>query len=131
MPKYRTRDIRNVALVGHAGSGKTTLAEALLVESGTKGEAGTIERGSTTMDHDPLERTYLHSLDSSLASLDHEGMHLNLIDTAGIPDLDLVGHGRSAHGIGVLLELLAGDHGESGEDPQPLGDGVGQSALNL
>ena len=55
MPKYRTKDIRNIALVGHSGSGKTTLAEALLVTSGAKGEAGTIERGSTTMDHDPLE----------------------------------------------------------------------------
>jgi elongation factor G len=86
MPNYRTRDIRNIALVGHSGSGKTTLAEALLVKSGVKGEAGTVERGSTTMDHDPLERTYQHSLDSSLASLDYQGMHLNLIDTAGIPD---------------------------------------------
>jgi len=86
MPKYRTKDIRNVALVGHTGSGKTTLAEALLVTSGSKGEAGTVERGSTTMDHDPLERTYQHSLDSAIASLDYEGMHLNLIDTAGFPD---------------------------------------------
>ena len=86
MPNYRTRDIRNIALVGHSGSGKTTLAEALLVKSGVKGEAGTVERGSTTMDHDPLERTYQHSLESSIASLDYQGMHLNLIDTAGIPD---------------------------------------------
>jgi elongation factor G len=86
MPKYRTREIRNIALVGHSGSGKTTLAEALLVTSGVKGEAGTIERGSTTMDHDPLERRFQHSLDSSIASLDYKDMHLNLIDTAGIPD---------------------------------------------
>ncbi|MCW8926781.1 MAG: elongation factor G [Xanthomonadales bacterium] len=86
MPNYRTKDIRNIALVGHSGSGKTTLAEALLVKSGIKGEAGTIERGSTTMDHDPLERTYQHSLDSAIASLDYEGMHLNMIDTSGIPD---------------------------------------------
>ena len=86
MPSYRTKDIRNIALVGHSGSGKTTLAEALLVESGTKGEAGTVERGSTTMDHDPIERRYQHSLDSAIASLDYKGMHLNLIDTAGIPD---------------------------------------------
>ena len=86
MPTYRTRDIRNIALAGHSGSGKTTLAEALLVKSGTKGEAGTVERGSTTMDHDPLERKYQHSLDSSVASLNYKGMHLNLIDTAGIPD---------------------------------------------
>jgi len=86
MPNYRTKDIRNIALVGHSGSGKTTLAEALLVKSGVKGEAGTIERGSTTMDHDPLERTFQHSLDSAVASLNYQGMHLNLIDTAGIPD---------------------------------------------
>ncbi len=86
MPSYRTKDIRNIALVGHTGSGKTTLAEALLVHSGTKGEVGTVERGTTTMDHDPLERTYQHSLDSALASLDFKGMHLNLIDTAGFPD---------------------------------------------
>jgi len=86
MPNYRTKDIRNIALVGHSGSGKTMLAEALLVKSGAKGEAGTIERGSTTMDHDPLEKKFQHTLDSSIASLDHKGMHLNLIDTAGIPD---------------------------------------------
>ena len=86
MPSYRTKDIRNIALAGHSGAGKTTLAEALLVKSGTKGEAGTVERGSTTMDHDPIERKYQHSLDSSIASLDHKGMHLNLIDTPGIPD---------------------------------------------
>ena len=86
MPNYRTKDIRNIALIGHSGSGKTTLAEALLVKSGVKGEAGTVERGSTTMDHDPLERTFQHSLNSSIASLDYKGMHLNMIDTAGIPD---------------------------------------------
>ena len=86
MPSYRTKDIRNIALVGHSGSGKTILAEALLVKSGAKGEAGSIERGSTTMDHDPIERSHQHSLDSAIASLDYKGMHLNLIDTAGMPD---------------------------------------------
>jgi elongation factor G len=86
MPNYRTKDIRNIALVGHSGSGKTTLAEALLVKSGAKGEAGTVERGSTTMDHDPLERSFQHTLDSAIASLNYDGMQLNLIDTAGIPD---------------------------------------------
>ena len=86
MPNYRTKDIRNIALVGHSGSGKTTLAEALLVAAGAKGEAGSVERGTTTMDHDPLEKNFQHSLDSSIASLDYKGMHLNMIDTAGIPD---------------------------------------------
>jgi len=86
MPNYTTEDIRNIALVGHTGSGKTTLAEALLAKAGAIGEPGTIERGSTVTDHDPLEHKYQHSLDSAVASLDFEGIHVNLIDTPGFPD---------------------------------------------
>ncbi len=86
MPQYRTEDIRNIALVGHTGSGKTTLAEALLAATGAIGEAGTVERGSTVMDHGSLEHRYQHSLDSSIASFDFEGTHVNLIDTPGFPD---------------------------------------------
>lgn len=87
MPNYKTEDIRNIAFVGHTGSGKTTLVEALLEKTGTIGEAGTVERGNTVTDHDPLEHQYQHSLDSAIASFDHEGIHVNLIDTAGIPDI--------------------------------------------
>jgi elongation factor G len=86
MPKYRTEDIRNITLVGHAGSGKTTLTEALLEKSGTIGEAGTIERGSTTTDFDPLEKEFQSSLDSAVASIDFEGVHINIVDTPGFPD---------------------------------------------
>jgi len=86
MPNYRTEDIRNITLVGHTGSGKTSLVEALLAKSGKIGEAGTIERGTTTTDHDPLEKEFQHSLDSAIASFDSEGIHVNLIDTAGFPD---------------------------------------------
>lgn len=86
MPNYRTEDIRNITLVGHSGSGKTTLVEALLAKSGKIGEAGTIERGTTTTDHDPLEKEYQHSLDSAIASLEFEGVHVNMIDTPGFPD---------------------------------------------
>ena len=86
MPRYRTEDIRNVAFIGHTGSGKTTMIEGLLAKAGAIGEAGSVERGSTVTDHDPLEHKYQHSLDSAIASLDYEGMHLNMIDTAGFPD---------------------------------------------
>ncbi len=86
MPAYTTTDIRNIAFVGHTGSGKTTLIEALLAASGAISEAGTIARGSTVCDFDPLEHRYEHSLGSGLASLDFEGIHVNLIDTAGFPD---------------------------------------------
>ncbi|NNE06822.1 MAG: elongation factor G [Xanthomonadales bacterium] len=86
MPKYTTEDIRNIALIGHTGSGKTTLVESLLAKAGAIGEAGTVERGTTVTDHDPLEHQYHHSLESAIASLDFEGTHVNLIDTAGFPD---------------------------------------------
>jgi len=86
MPSYCTEDIRNITLVGHTGSGKTTLVEALLSKAGKIGEPGTIERGTTTTDHDPLEKEFQHSLDSAIASFDHDGIHVNLIDTAGFPD---------------------------------------------
>ncbi len=86
MPQYRTEDIRNITLAGHTGAGKTSIIEALLAKSGTIGEAGSIERGTTTTDHDPLEKEYQHSLDSAIASLEFEGTHINLVDTPGFPD---------------------------------------------
>ena len=83
---YSTEQIRNVALAGHPGAGKTTLFEALLHAGGAIQTAGTIERGSTVSDFDPLERERGHSLDTAIASTDHAGVHVNLIDTPGYPD---------------------------------------------
>ncbi len=68
MPKYSTEAIRTVALVGHTGSGKTTLAEALLAKAGAIAAPGSVERGNTVCDFDPLEKLYGHSLGSSLAN---------------------------------------------------------------
>lgn len=83
---YRTEQIRNVALAGHPGAGKTTLFEALLHAGGALKTAGSIERGSTVSDHDPLEKQRGHSIDSALASIDLAGMRLNLLDTPGYPE---------------------------------------------
>ena len=83
---YSTAQIRNVALAGHPGAGKTTLFEALLQAGGALQTAGTVERGTTVSDHDPMEKSRGHSLDSAIASLDHDGIHVNLIDTPGYPD---------------------------------------------
>ena len=83
---YSTQQIRNVALAGHPGAGKTTLFEALLHAGGALQVAGTIERGTTVSDHDPMERTRGHSIDTAIASTDHGGMHVNLIDTPGYPE---------------------------------------------
>ncbi|QQP96032.1 elongation factor G [Lysobacter enzymogenes] len=83
---YSTEQIRNVALAGHPGAGKTTLFEALLHAGGAVQTAGTIERGSTVSDFDPIEKQRGHSLDCAIACTDHGGIHVNLIDTPGYPD---------------------------------------------
>mgnify|MGYP001556345312 CR=1 FL=1 len=78
--------VRTLALVGASAAGKTTLAEALLYRSGTIGAPGSIERGSTVSDHDPLERRMQHSLNASVMHLTHAGTRLHFIDTPGGPD---------------------------------------------
>ena len=83
---YSTAQIRNVALAGHPGAGKTTLFEALLHAGGAVQTAGTIERGTTVSDFDPIEKERGHSIDAAIASTDHSGIHVNLIDTPGYPD---------------------------------------------
>jgi elongation factor G len=86
MANYASGNIRTVALVGQGGSGKTTLAEALLLASGTIKEAGTVERGTTVSDFDPLEKAWQHSLRASLLHLDTQESRIHLIDTPGFPD---------------------------------------------
>ncbi|MFL6592982.1 MAG: elongation factor G [Luteimonas sp.] len=83
---YSTEQIRNVALAGHPGAGKTILFEALLHAGGAVTTAGTIERGTTVSDFDPIERDRGHSIDAAIASVDHDGIHVNLVDTPGYPD---------------------------------------------
>ena len=78
--------IRTLALVGPAGAGKTSLSEALLHKSGAIATPGSLERGSTVSDHDPLERRMQHSLNSSVMHLNHAGTRLHWIDTPGAPD---------------------------------------------
>jgi elongation factor G len=83
---YSTEQIRNVALAGHPGAGKTLLFEALLHAGGAIQAAGSIERGTTVSDFDPVEKARGHSVDAAIASTDHAGVHINLIDTPGYPD---------------------------------------------
>ena len=86
MPEYTTDDIRNVALVGHGGAGKTTLAEALLAHSGVIGAPGSVTKGTAVCDFDPQEKEHQHSLYTAVASFDHGSRHVNLVDTPGYPD---------------------------------------------
>ena len=83
---YGTTDIRNIALVGHAAAGKTTLVEALLAATGRIPTAGDVAKGNTVCDFDPLEQDKGHSLDTALVSFDWRDCHINLLDTPGAPD---------------------------------------------
>jgi elongation factor G len=83
---YTTSGIRNIALVGQAGAGKTSLLETLLLQAGAIRARGSLQRGSTVSDFDPQEKRLQHSLDTAICSLDRDGIHLNLIDTPGYPD---------------------------------------------
>lgn len=78
--------VRNVALLGHAGSGKTSLVEALLAAAGAISARGSIEKGTTVCDFDPLEKQYGHSLQTAMVSFDWQDHRFYLADTPGMPD---------------------------------------------
>jgi elongation factor G len=86
MPKFHTASIRAVALVGHGGAGKTTLAEALLLHAGALAAAGSVEKGNTVCDFDPQEKAAGHSLSSALVNFAWEDVHVHVVDTPGYPD---------------------------------------------
>jgi len=83
---YTTQGIRNVALVGQAGAGKTLLVEALLLEAGATRMKGSLQRGTTVSDFDEQEKRLQHSLDTAICGFDHGAIHVNLIDSPGYPD---------------------------------------------
>jgi elongation factor G len=78
--------VRNVVLVGHSGAGKTTLAEALLVATGTIQREGRVEDGSTTSDFDEVEIRQGRSVNLTLVPFTHQGVKVNLLDTPGYAD---------------------------------------------
>ena len=94
MGKATIRNIRTLALVGQAGAGKTTLAEALLAHARAIPAAGSIERGNTVCDYQPLEKEHRHSLKLAVATFDSGDTRIHLVDTPGYPDL--VGHALPA-----------------------------------
>jgi elongation factor G len=102
--------IRNVALVGHRGCGKTSLHEAMLFEAGAVKRLGTVAEGSTVSDHEPDEQERSLSINASLACFEHGGREINLIDTPGEPSFvaDAIAALRVADAAVVVVNGVTG-----------------------
>ncbi|MGH3667512.1 MAG: GTP-binding protein, partial [Acidimicrobiia bacterium] len=102
--------VRNVALVGHGGSGKTTLAEALLFVGGATSRRGTVEQGTTVLDFEPEEIDRGISLGLGAATFTWNDHRINLIDTPGSSDFS--GDARAAlRAVDLALFVVSGVDG--------------------
>src|SRR5688500_1761715 len=108
--KWRTEQIRNVALLGHGGSGKTSLSEALLFKTKAISRQGRVEDGTTTADWDPEEHRRNISINLSVVPVEFDNHKLNLLDAPGY--LDFSGEVASALHVAeaalVLVDAVAG-----------------------
>ena len=110
MKVYQTNEIKNIALLGSAGSGKTTLAEAMLFESGIIKRRGTVEQKNTVSDYFPVEQEYGYSVFSTLFSIEWNNKKLNVIDCPGSDDF--IGSTVTALNVtDTAILLLNGQYG--------------------
>jgi len=110
MKDYKTEDIRNVVLIGHGGTGKTTLAEAMLFASGAINRLGSVEDGTTTSDFDPDEVKRTISINLSLLPCEWKNRKINVIDAPGYADFvgEMKAAIRAADAALVLVDASAG-----------------------
>jgi elongation factor G len=104
MKVYKTNEIKNISLLGSKGSGKTTLAEAMLFECGVIKRRGSVEANNTVSDYFPVEKEYGSSVFSTVAYAEFLGKKLNVIDCPGADDF--VGNAITALNVtdtGVIL----------------------------
>ncbi len=107
---YQTNEIKNIALLGSAGSGKTTLAEAMLFESGVINRRGTVEAKNTVSDYFPVEQEYGYSVFPTVFNVEWNNKKLNIIDCPGADDF--VGGAITALNVtDQALILINGQYG--------------------
>ncbi len=107
---YPPEHIRNIAVAGHGGTGKTSLVEAMLFQAKAIDRMGKVDDGTTTTDFDPEEIRRRHTINASLAPLEWDGIKINLIDTPGYPDFvaEMVGALRVVEGVLIVVDAVAG-----------------------
>src|SRR5688572_19404642 len=110
MKVYDAPDVRNVAVVGHGGSGKSQLVSAMLFAAGSVNRLGRVDDGSTTTDFDDEEIARKHTLSSSLAHAEWANTKINLIDTPGMANFftDATAALRVAEGAVVVVDAVHG-----------------------
>lgn len=110
MKAYDSEQIRNIALVGHQGAGKTLLAEAMLYSAGVLNRMGQIEAGSTVSDYHPSEIEREMSIFASMIHVEWDGVKINVLDTPGYPDFlgEVVSSLRAAE---AAVFVINGDEG--------------------
>jgi elongation factor G len=103
-------DIRNIALCGHGSSGKTTLVDQLLVQSGAVKGNPSVDAGTSICDFDEEEKHHKHSIEAAVVHLDHAGKRINLIDTPGYPDLvgQMIGSLRAVDTALIAVDAHSG-----------------------
>lgn len=108
MAALEPANIRNIALVGHSGCGKTSLAEALLFKAGVTNRLGSVADKTSILDYTEESREKLTSIDSAVAHLPHKGLHINLIDTPG--SLSFCGPAIASLAAAELAVVVVGAH---------------------
>ena len=110
MKEYKTKNLRNVGIIGHSGSGKTTLAEALLYYTKTTDRMGKIEEGNTVSDFDAEEKKRAISISASVLPFEWENVKVNLVDLPGY--FDFVGESiQGTRSVDVAMIVLSGRSG--------------------
>ncbi len=103
-------DIRNLAVCGHGGSGKTSLVDQLLVHTGAVKAKPDVDAGTSICDFDEEEKHHKHSVEAAITHFDHAGKRFNVIDTPGYPDLvgQMIGALRAVETALIAIDAHAG-----------------------
>ena len=110
MKDYNAKNIRNVAVLGHGGEGKTTLVEALLYTTGAIDRQGKVENGTATTDYDPEENRRQISISAALAPLEYKDTKINLVDVPGFFDFagEMMGPLTACEGALITVGAVGG-----------------------
>jgi len=110
MAKYKSEDIRNIALCGHGSSGKTTLVDTMLTTTGTVNRHASVEEGTSICDFDEEEKQHQYSIEASVVHFQHAGKQFHVIDTPGYPDFigQTIGALRGVDTAAIVVDAQAG-----------------------